>query len=169
MALLQLASLAGDIFPTYWKDEGQPHGTANAHMAQYLSTYLSSLLPLLKELLASLSSSSPTATLSALSSNFSLISDIGDIIVRLSENFRLNTFLSLPIDQSAATFFEDICTFTCICLQSLKTVEEVETSWNVRCFQNLLSAWLLFGTVSPKKKNSEGEQPRDEMMNNRVR
>jgi hypothetical protein len=43
-------------------------------------------------------------------------------------------------------FLAEFCAFTCGCLQSLKSVEEVEFSWNLDCFNYLTDAWLVFGT-----------------------
>lgn len=67
-----------------------------------------------------------------------------DIITKLAETFRLATFITLPREQ-LATFFEELREFTCFCLHSLKALEEVESSWNLRCFQNILGAWVSFG------------------------
>jgi hypothetical protein len=57
---------------------------------------------------------------------------------------RLTLHLWLRVHTDA--FLAEFCAFTCGCLQSLKSVEEVEFSWNLDCFNYLTDAWLVFGT-----------------------
>ncbi|ELR19913.1 uncharacterized protein ACA1_111860, partial [Acanthamoeba castellanii str. Neff] len=149
VALSQLASLSGNVFPD------------KAHQLQYLKTFLELLMPHMRKYTTILSSAGAPSSLSP--SFGDQMIGLSNILVRLVSNFRIEMFYQLPpvpaalgnecpllflsalaSDVTFDAFLAEFCAFTCGCLQSLKSVEEVEFSWNLDCFNYLTDAWLVF-------------------------